>query len=216
MSEGKLEISKEVFADLSNLKSQIDKVWESNDCMRGRIAALEYAVEEQQADLVKQKQEIENHEKELTDQKKDLSKCKEDLDKLRKDHDDLKQYIKFDNLLFHTWPFPRSYLSSLEFSQYMADSINRFLPNLSVPVKCEHISDAHPLKTFSNSKVIIVRFSNRNIRHQVYAQRRFLPRRMAITEHLSPANRLIVNRAKELFGKANVTTENHTTKYSLY
>ena len=89
-SEGKLEISKEVFADLSNLKSQIDKVWESNDCMRGRIAALEYAVEEQQEGLMKQKQEIENQKNELADHKKDLTKCREDLQKLKIEHDDLK------------------------------------------------------------------------------------------------------------------------------
>ena len=44
LSEGKLEISKEVFTDLSNLKSKIDEICEISDNMRGRIAALEYKI----------------------------------------------------------------------------------------------------------------------------------------------------------------------------
>lgn len=129
---------------------------------------------------------------------------------LEKRIDSHQQYIKLDNLLFHKWPLPRSKnLSSLEFSMYMANCINYFLPHLPVPVTWEHISDAHPLKTKSRkSKVIIVRFCNRNIRHEIYSQRALVKAKgMSITEHLMPSTLNTLNRARDLFGYKNVTTE---------
>ena len=119
------------------------------------------------------------------------------------------QYLKFDNLLLHKFPVPPTKLNSLQFCQYVAELINFFLPHLPVPVHWSHISDAHPLKTKSKkSNVIIVRFSNRNIRHMIYDNRCYLTRRgLAITEHLTESNLDILKKAKELFGFHNAHTD---------
>lgn len=125
---------------------------------------------------------------------------------LKKETNEIKQYIKFDNLLLHKFPRPNTELSSLEFSHFIAQQLNYFIPQLSVPVLWHHISDAHPLQTKSKkSNVIIVRFCNRNVRHEVYSKRNFL-RGMSITEHLTEDNLKILYRAKELFGFNNVET----------
>ena len=122
--------------------------------------------------------------------------------------DSIEQYFKFDNLLLHKFHLPSNYLPSLQFSHYIANQINYFLPQLLVPVTWEHISDAHPLKTKnSKSNVIIVRFCNRNIRHEIYSKRHLLRRGMYITEHLTENNLKVLNRAKELFGFNSVSTE---------
>ena len=128
----------------------------------------------------------------------------------RKNTEEVKQYIKFDNLLFHNFKLPPKHLTSLEFSCFMAEQINYVLPYLPVPVTWQHISDAHPLRTKSRrSNVIIVRFCNRNIRHMIYSNRAHLQGKgMAITEHLTSDNLDILNRAKELFGFKNVCSEN--------
>ena len=122
--------------------------------------------------------------------------------------EELKQYIKLDNLLFHNFPQPPTSLTSLGFSCYMADMINFYFPYLPFPVRWDHISDAHPLRTKSNkSNVVIVRFANRNIRHEIYSQRYSLPRNMSITEHFTKDNLSVIYRAKELFGYENYYTE---------
>ena len=116
---------------------------------------------------------------------------------------ELKQYIMMDDLLFHNFHLPKNHenMSSLQFSYFMACQINYYLPQLACPVSWQHISDAHPLKTKNNkSQVIIVRFCNRNMRHEIYSNRAFLPSRMSITEHLIPQNLEVTRKAKELFG----------------
>ena len=134
---------------------------------------------------------------------------KRTVEELGKKIESTDQYIKFDNLLLHKFPKPPTKLSSLQFSFYIADLINHFLPYLPVPVHWSHISDAHQLKTKSNrSNVIIVRFCNRNIRHMIFDNRFHLTQRgLAITEHLTEGNLEILKKAKELFGFHNVFTE---------
>ena len=131
------------------------------------------------------------------------------IKELSKELNNIKQYIKLDNLLFHKFDLPSQELSSLQFSQFMAQQINYYLPQLSVPVSWHHISDAHPLRTKSRkSNVIIVRFCNRNIRHEIYSKRELLRKPgAAITEHLSEDNLKILYRAKECFGAHNVSTD---------
>ena len=137
------------------------------------------------------------------------------LENSKKEHErkmnDQEQYLKLEDLLFHKFPFPyNKNLSSLQFCHYMAEQINYFLPNLPVPVTWQHISDAHPLKTKARkSKVIIVRFCNRNIRHLIYSQRALLHKTtgISITEHLTEMNLGLLRKAKELFGFKYVTTE---------
>ena len=122
--------------------------------------------------------------------------------------DGVNQYLKLNNLLLHKFHLPKNRLSSLEFSIFIAEQLNYFLPQLPVPVHWSHISDAHPLKTKSKkSNVIIVRFCNRNIRHMIYENRDSLPGRLMITEHLTEANLGVLKRAKDLFGFHNAWTD---------
>ena len=131
------------------------------------------------------------------------------IKELKKLANDLQQYIKSDNLLFHNFKLPNRQLSSLEFSNYMVQQINYLLPQLLIPVSLHNISDAHPLRTKSkNSNVIIVRFCNRNIKHEIYSKRAFLSEGLSITEHLTQENLSVLFRANKLFGSQNVCTEN--------
>ena len=131
---------------------------------------------------------------------------------LEKQLNDTNQYLKYDNLALHKFPLPSRHLSSLEFSHYIADLINKIVPNLPLTVSWQHISDAHPLRTKSKkSNVIIVRFCNRNVRHAIYDQRDNLPKGMGITEHLTENNLNILKEAKKLFGHRNAWTEKGTT-----
>ena len=131
-----------------------------------------------------------------------------EIKRLKEDLEETKQYIKMNNLLFFNFKLPTGNLTSLQYSEYMADQINKLLPNLAQPVSWQHIDDAHRLRTRNiNSNVIIVRFCNRNIRHEIYSQRASLPEGMYITEHLTQENRKVLNRAHKLFGYDNVYTQ---------
>ena len=176
ISEGKIEISKEVFHQILDLQIKINAICETSSIIQERMVSL--------------KSDFENYKKELVK---------------------LQQYIKLDNLLFHNFRLPHyKNLSSMEFSHYMAEQINFLLPQLSVPVSWLNISDAHPLRTKSKkSTVIIVRFCNRNIRHEIYSKRELLKKyNITVTEHLTPENLKSLKRAQELFGQKNVYTEN--------
>ena len=182
LSEGKLVLSKEVLQQMQELSVRVDAASKEANELQGRLRSLDSDVRELDKKLERLQQELER----------------------------LKQYLKLENLLFHNFPPPQTKnMSSLQFCMYMAEQINYFLPHLPVPVSWEHISDAHPLRTKSKkSSVIIVRFCNRNIRHAIYENRAMLKRRgMGITEHLTPSNLDLLNKAKSLFGFKNVTTE---------
>ena len=127
---------------------------------------------------------------------------------LKKEIEDINQYFRYDDLLLHNFPPPPRGLSSIEFSQFIAEQINYFVPNLPFPVSWQHISDAHPLRTKSKkSSVVIVRFCNRNVRHAVYEQSAFINQKgLAITEHLTEKNLTVLKKAKELFGFNNAWT----------
>ena len=134
------------------------------------------------------------------------------LKELKNELNNLKQYIKLDNLLFHNLrlPYNYKYMSSLQFSYFIADVINRLITQLATPVTWQNISDVHPLRTKLNkSSVIIVRFCNRNIRHEIYSKRALLKRSgISITEHLTDSNLAVLKKAQELFGFRSVNTEN--------
>ena len=180
VEQGKVTLSDEVTGQLLNLNLKMDAITEESAIIREKWDLLD-----------------------------DKMIChREELDKLKKEHDELKQYIKQDNLLLHGFYLPPYELSSLRFSHFIAQQINQYLPMLDVPVKWEHISDAHPLRTHNKrSNVIIIRFCNRNIRHEIYANRKFLPNGMSITEHLTDETREILDRARDVFGSSAVSTD---------
>ena len=123
------------------------------------------------------------------------------IDKIKLDIISIKQYQMIDNLLLHSFPLPNVQMTSLEFSQYVATELNALIPQLPVPVKWEYISTAHPLPTKARlSNVVVVRFSNRNIKDMIYRHKDIaLQKGVLITEHLIDSNKSICDKAKELF-----------------
>ena len=123
------------------------------------------------------------------------------INKIKLDIISIKQYQKIDNLLLHSFPLPNVKMSSLEFSQYVATQLNELIPQLPIPVKWEYISTAHPLPTKARlSNVVVVRFSNRNIKDMIYSLKDVaLQNGVLITEHLIDFNKSICDEAKKLF-----------------
>ena len=123
------------------------------------------------------------------------------INKIKLDIISIKQYQKIDNLLLHSFPLPNVQLSSLEFSQYVAIQLNELIPQLPIPVKWEYISTAHPLPTKAClSNVVVVRFSNRNIKDMIYSLKDVaLQNGVLITEHLIDFNKSICDEGKKLF-----------------
>ena len=136
---------------------------------------------------------------------------------IKSEINDIKQYIKIENLLLHKFPLPPKGYTSLQYSQYVADLLNKYLPQLPVKVKWEYISTAHTLPTKSKkSNVIIVRFCNRNIRDAIFKAKHFLPKHLAITEHLTEMNLAVLKKAQELFGYSYIHTDNCKVLINLY
>ena len=140
-----------------------------------------------------------------------LNKLDNILKEIKKDIINIKQYLKIENLLFHNFYLPPNYkqMSSLQFSYFMAQQINYLIPQLDCPLTMDHISTAHPLKTKrKNSNVIVVRFSNRFMRDEIFSKKHFISKRYAVTEHLTEENLNIFKKAKSVFGYNNVSTVN--------
>ena len=130
------------------------------------------------------------------------------ISQLKIDIDNVNQYLKVEDALLHNFPLPPKGLNSLQYSIYIANLINRLLPQLPIKIKWEYISTAHYLPTRNKkSNVIIVRFSNRNIKDLILSFKHFLPRHMAITEHLTQSNLSVFKKAQELFGRDLVSTK---------
>ena len=155
---------------------------------------------------------LEDNNKVSNDLQNRWSELETTIKSLRKELSIMIQYIKIENLLFHNFDLPYGYrnMTSLEFSIYMAEQINHYLPQLACPLSWEHISTAHRLKTKNkSSNVIIVRFCNRNMKDEILSKKHLLKKRNAfITEHLTEDNLKIYKKAKELFGYKSVHTVN--------
>ena len=125
-----------------------------------------------------------------------------------KDLQELKQYIKLNNLLFHKFPRPNQKFSRISYIKWIAYTINGMLPMLEEPVSWYHIDAAHPLKTKKGTKdVIIVRFNHRVIRDTIFDNKRFLKKHnVSVTEHLTDANKELLDGAREILGFRNVWT----------
>ena len=106
-------------------------------------------------------------------------------------------------------PLKALQVSNIEYCQFVADQLNKLLPDLPFKLKWEHISTAHYLPTKSKkSNVIIVRFANRCVKEAVFNLRHTLPRHLAITEHLTERNLCVLKKAQELFGRFITCTIN--------
>lgn len=153
----------------------------------------------------------------VNDLQQKWSELDSSLRNIIEDIENIKQYLMKESLLLHDFPLPPSNSNSLQYSMFVADKINEYLPQLPVTVDWRHISTAHFLPTKAKkSKVIIVRFANRCVKDMVYEHRHFLPPKMGITEHMTEHFRGIINKARELFGYHSVQTRDCKIVVDLY
>ena len=124
----------------------------------------------------------------------------------------LEQYTRLLNLLIHGLTgIPTGEDSKgLAFSQWVADQINKLLPNLAEPITVQHIDVAHPLHTRSSTakSCIIVRFVRRDIRNQLfYTKRNLKGSGVSFSEHLTTANLDLYNEARKLTNAITWTSQ---------
>lgn len=82
--------------------------------------------------------------------------CKVDdtLKLLINEIENLKQYTFKESLLLHNFPLPPPNLTSLQYSMYVADKLNSFLPQLPVPVTSKMgVYKYCPLSSYPSKKV---------------------------------------------------------------
>lgn len=131
--------------------------------------------------------------------------------------ENLKQYTKKESLLLHNFPLPPANISSLQYSMFVTEQLNKFLPHLPITLKWEHISTAHYLPTKAKkSEVIIVRFANRCVKDMIFEHRHLLPSPFGITEHLTDRSQTIMRKARDLFGYDYVHTRDCKVIVHLY
>ena len=139
------------------------------------------------------------------------------LKTIKSDIEAIRQYIKIENLLLHNFRIPPKGYTSLQYSEYVANELNKYLPHLPIKVKWDHISTAHTLPTKAKkSNVIIVRFCNRNVKEAIFNAKHLLPKHLSITEHLNVTNLSVFKKAQYLFGYDFVHTMNCKVFVDLY
>ena len=144
----------------------------------------------------------------------DLNKAKlqyrKEINSLNEKQNLQDQYLRSNNLVFADLDLPQYNCSGAAFAHYIAQQINNFLPMLHIPVNEFNINIAHPLKSKVKGKsLVIVRFTNRHIRNDIYENREYLRYHgITVTEHLTPENVKILHKAQEIVGKSNAWSFN--------
>ena len=127
------------------------------------------------------------------------------LEKLNRTVDEIEQYMKRENLLIKGLSGIPTRLKGYKFSMWVADKINRLIPNLDFLILPQHISVSHPLyKKGEMTNVVIVRFAIRDVRNEIFYKKKYITNNnVFITEHLTPYNQNLLTAAKELLGTKN-------------
>ena len=96
-------------------------------------------------------------------------------------------------------------LKGYKFSMWVANQLNRLIPNLDFPILPHFISVSHPLhQDESGSPVVIIRFAIRDVRNEVFFKRKFIRNRnVTITEHLIDSNKKLLRCASDVVGQKN-------------
>lgn len=146
-----------------------------------------------------------------------------DTHKLTTINNDLDQHYRLHNAIFHNIRVPPiNYDKSgkqishpgdnAKFCQYIADQLNHYLPNLSIPVSMHNIDIAHPLRNNAkNQPVVIVRFVNRHLRNEILEKENKSILKsfgIGVTEQLTPRNMELFNKTKDIVGGPNVWSRN--------
>ena len=151
--------------------------------------------------------------------------AKRDADnhKLIMKNNDLDQQYRLNNAIFHNIQVPPinydkdgkqiiQHNDSAKFCQFIADQLNFYLPELSIPVSLHSIDIAHPLRNNSkNQSIVIVRFVNRHLRNEILEKdnKNILKSHgIGVTEQLTPTNMELFNKTKVVVGAPNVWSRN--------
>ena len=123
------------------------------------------------------------------------------IEKLQMVTNDNEQYLMNYNLLWKGLLIPY-HLNGLDFSQNIVDQINVALPYLNPPLTVYDIDISHPIM-FNESPGIIVRFVRRDVRNNIYFQRKYLGNNISVFEHLTGPNKSLLREAREAVGEQN-------------
>ena len=126
--------------------------------------------------------------------------------------DKLEQYSRLYSLLIHGLRnIPTGFEDKgLVFSDWVANEINKLLPNLPEKLTAQHIDVSHPLPTRSATakSCIIVKFCRRDIRNMLFYNKRELKGSgVSFSEHLTPANLDLYNEAQKVEGAITWTSQ---------
>lgn len=207
--------------DLTALPSKYDVDLENSELFNEFLSSAAEGNLDLNDEIIQQLHEVNVRIDELSVVAKNLQEKWSELDATLKyiidEIENLKQYTKKESLLLHDFPLPPANISSLQYSMFVTEQLNKFLPELPVTLKWEHISTAHYLPTKAKkSQVIIVRFANRCVKDMVFDHRHFLPAPLGITEHLTDRSQLIMKTARNLFGYDFVFTRDCKVIVDLY
>ena len=121
----------------------------------------------------------------------------------------LEQYLRSNSVLWKKFPMPKSKKTPLEFNEHVVDTINKLL-DLDKPLTLNNIDIAHVFRTRKKSehKTVIIKFTNRWARHQVYyARKKLKSTGMSISDHLTAENIELLNLAKNSVGHQNAWSD---------
>ena len=189
----------ELFNDLSSFRSELSSM--SDDILQ---------IKEQHD------KDIKEMKKKLDDEVKSLKQSHTaEINSLKEKVNANDQYLRSNNLLL-TFKNQNLYIpnaenmNGAEFAQNVAWLLNNYLPMLHTPINMYNINIAHPLRLNAKGQpIIIVRFVNRHIHHNVYENREFLSRYgILVTEHLTVENVRLLNQAKSIVGQENAWSFN--------
>ena len=91
------------------------------------------------------------------------------------------------------------------FDTFIFETLNELLPSLETPLTLNDIDTSHVL--YEGSDKVLVRFSNRRARNDVFFNKRDLKGhrdKVLITEHLTTYRMNLLNQAKSIVGNHNV------------
>ena len=163
--------------------------------------------------LTEVEQQIKETAAEHTTLKRLLNNSTAMLLKLAARVEEVDQYIKRENLFFKfssNFKIPY-HLKGYKFTAWLANTINRLIPNLDFKIIPTFISVSHPMSPKSN--VVIARFAIRDIRNEIFLKRHLVVNSsVEITEHLTPENQLLLNTAQKRLGPGNAWS-NQTKLY---
>ena len=120
------------------------------------------------------------------------------------------QYPRKNNLLLDNFRLPywarRKDCDGFALACYVAHWLNKFLPMLSTPITPHNIDITHPLMNNSKGQTrLIIRFLNRHVRHNVFANREaLLQHGISVSEHLTQENLALQRKAEAIVGESNV------------